>query len=127
MHRALIPARFRRAAYLGRAQGRTAGATAARRAVEGGGTLIGAFVSLQLLGGVALVLSVVSGLLLGAVGSLLALLIAGAWLLVQQLTLPQAEQLALVLLLWVGLVTLRSRAHHRPPPASKGPSPDEHP
>jgi MYXO-CTERM domain-containing protein len=121
MHRTLTPTRFRRAVSLGRAQGRTAGATAARRAIEGGGTLIGAFVSLLLFGGVALVLSVVFSLLFGVVGSLLVLLIAGAWLLVEQLTLPQAEQLALVLLLLVGLVLLRRRIHHPPPPAAKDP------
>jgi len=115
--------RLKRASHLGRSHGKATGATTARRAVKGVGTLLAAAGSLAILGVGVVVLSAVSVLILWAVSALVMVATAGVWMLLFSLTSSQAEHLVFVLLPFVALVLIRRFRRSLPPPSGKGPLP----
>jgi len=106
--------RLRRATRLGRSHGRTAGAAAARHAVNGAWTLLRTAGSLAILA--------VSVVILSAVGTLVMMVLVALWMLLFSLTSSQAEHLSLALLLFAALMLI-GRFCRTLPPSGKGPFP----
>jgi hypothetical protein len=104
---------LRRAAMLGRSHGIAAGATSARRTVQGVATFLGAAGSLGALAVGVGILSVAGSLLLAAVGTVLMLLCAGAYVLARLLGASPLDLSLLALPLLLALAMIRRAYRNR--------------